>query len=336
MKRFFAMAIVVAAVLTSCVKNETFAPANEIHFKNFALSNKALVSAGAFDTNLTFGVFAHNGTDFSYIPNKEVEYKTSYWGFNPAIMWPTNNGTPIALDFFAYYPYNDNSGTEQVACDLAKGISITGANLGTTIGDQTDYLVAPVVPDQTVQASAVGVAFEHISSLLLFSAQDITQINELKNKVTVNSITIKNVSTSGDYANTAAGDVAGTWTAGAAGDLPKITLDASVATTAAELTTTTSNPVLVIPTTLTAATQTVDIVYSIAAYNYGGEDFPAQNNITASFDLKAGTIVAWEQGKKYVYTIKFNLTEELEIKFAPTVVDWTEGGAADLTVDKML
>ena len=161
-------------------------------------------------------------------------------------------------------------------------------------------------------------------------------IDELKEKVTINSITVKGVSTSGDYANTAAGAVAGTWTPAAAGNLPTITLDAPVELAGAALTTTTSNPVLVIPTTLTAATQTVDIVYSVDTYTYGGETFPAQNGLTASFDLKAGTIDAWEQGKKYVYTLKFNLTEELEIKFAPTVTDWTDGGSADLTVDVAL
>lgn len=333
MKKFLAMAIAVAAVLTGCVKNETFAPANEIQFKNFALSNKALVAAGAFNETLTFGVEMYKAADNNFWDEGEVKYKTSYWGFNPPKFWPTEAGTPVELNFFAYYPYGAT-----VACDTTKGISITGADLGTTIGSQTDYLLAPVAGPYKVQAAAVGVAFKHISSLLLFSAQDITQIPELKNKVTVNSITIKNVSTSGNYANTAAGTVAGTWTAGAVGNLPTITFDpaAAVELAGAALTTTANNPVLVVPTALTEGTQVVDIVYSVAAYTYGGQTFPAQNGLTASFDLKAGSIAAWEQGKKYVYTIKFNLTEQLEIKFAPTVTDWTEGGAADLTVDKML
>ena len=331
MKKFLAMAIAVAAVLTGCVKNETFAPANEIQFKNFALSNKALVAAGAFDTNLTFGVEMYKASDNSLWDKGEVEYKTSYWGFNPAKFWPTEAGAPVELNFFAYYPYGAT-----VACNTTTGISITGADLGTTIGSQTDYLLAPVAGPYKVQAAAVGVAFQHISSLLLFSAQDITLIDELKEKVTINSITVKGVSTSGNYANTAAGAVAGTWTPAAAGNLPTITLDAAVELAGAELTTTTSNPVLVVPTALTEGTQVVDIVYSVAAYTYGGQSFDAKPNQTATFNLKAGSIAEWEQGKKYVYTLKFNLTEELEIKFAPTVTDWTDGGSADLTVDVQL
>lgn len=331
MKKFLAMAIAVAAVLTGCVKNETFAPANEIQFKNFALSNKALVAAGAFDTNLTFGVEMYKASDNSLWDKGEVEYKTSYWGFNPAKFWPTEAGVPVELNFFAYYPYGAT-----VACNTTTGISITGADLGTTIGSQTDYLLAPVAGPYKVQAAAVGVAFQHISSLLLFSAQDITLIDDLKEKVTINSITVKGVSTSGNYANTAAGAVAGTWTPGAAGNLPTITLDAAVELAGAELTTTTSNPVLVVPTDLTEGTQVVDIVYSVAAYTYGGQSFDAKPNQTATFNLKAGSIAEWEQGKKYVYTLKFNLTEELEIKFAPTVTDWTDGGSADLTVDVQL
>lgn len=332
MKKFLAMAIAVAAVLTGCVKNETFAPANEIQFKNFALSNKALVADGVFDTNLTFGVKMYKADGNTLWDEGEVKYKdSSYWGFNPAKFWPTEAGAPVELNFFAYYPYGAT-----VACDTTKGISITGADLGTTIGYQTDYLLAPVAGPYKVQAAAVGVAFQHISSLLLFSAQDITQITELKEKVTINSITVKGVSTSGDYANTAAGAVAGTWTPATAGNLPTITLDAAVELAGAELTTTTNNPVLVVPTALTEGTQVVDIVYSVAAYTYGGQSFDAKPNQTATFNLKAGSIAEWEQGKKYVYTLKFNLTEELEIKFAPTVTDWTDGGSADLTVDVQL
>lgn len=332
MKKFLAMAIAVAAVLTGCVKNETFAPANEIQFKNFALSNKALVADGAFATTLTFGVEMYKAADNNLWDEGKVEYKdSSYWGFNPAKFWPTEAGTPVELNFFAYYPYGAT-----VACDTDKGISITGADLGTTIGNQTDYLLAPVAGPYKVQAAAVGVAFQHISSLLLFSAQDITLIEDLKEKVTINSITVKGVSTSGDYANKEADAVAGTWTPDTAGNLPTITLNAPVKLAGAALTTTASNPVLVVPTALTEGTQVVDIVYSVAAYTYGGQNFDAKPNQTTTVNLKAGSIDKWEQGKKYVYTIKFNLTEELEIKFAPTVTDWTAGGSEDLTVDVQL
>ena len=53
-------------------------------------------------------------------------------------------------------------------------------------------LVKAVEAEFGVSAAApVGVAFQHISSLLLFSAQDITLIDDLKEKVTINSITVK-------------------------------------------------------------------------------------------------------------------------------------------------
>ena len=338
MKKILAIAAVVAVALTSCVKNETFAPANEISFENFTLSSKALVNAGAFDIALTFGVFAtDNGTDFTFVDNDEVVYKTTYWGFNPAKYWPTNAGAPVDVDFYAYYPYNDNTGTEQVACDLTAGISITGADLGTTIGSQKDYLVAPVVVDKNVTNASAGVdvVFKHIASLILFSAEDVTEIAELQNLVTINSITIKQVSTSGDYANTAAGTVAGTWTPDTAADLDAIAVNKAVTTAGLELTSTTEKPVLVVPTDLTAATEQVVINYTIADYVYGGYNFTGTTT-NATFDLKAGAITKWEQGKKYVYNLKFKLTEELEITFNPTVTDWTDGGSADLEVNVAL
>lgn len=340
MKKILAIAAVVAVALTSCVKNETFAPANEISFENFTLSSKALVDAGAFKTTLTFGVFAtDNGTDFTFVDNGKVGYKTTYWGFTPdPVYWPTNAGAPVDVDFYAYYPYNDNTGTEQVACDLTKGISITDANLGTTIGDQKDYLVAPRVENKNVTNASAGVdvVFKHIASLILFSAQDVTEIAELQNKVTINSITIKKVSTSGDYANTAANTVAGTWTPDTAANLAAIAIDKPVTTAGlVELTSTTENPVLVVPNTLTAATEQVVVNYTIANYTYGGLNFPSTTK-ESTFDLKAGTITEWEQGKKYVYNLKFKLTEELEITFNPSVTDWTEGGSADLNVNVAL
>lgn len=339
MKKILAIAAVVAVALTSCVKNETFAPANEISFENFTLSSKALVDAGAFNTALTFGVFAtDNGTDFTFVDNDEVVYKTSFWGFNPAKYWPTNAGAPVDVDFYAYYPYNDNAGTEQVTCDLTAGISITDANLGTTIGSQKDYLVAPVVVDKNVTNASAGVdvVFKHIASLILFSAEDVTEITELQDLVTINSITIKQVSTSGDYANTAAATVAGTWTPDAAADLAAIAVNKPVTTAGlVELTSTIENPVLVVPNTLTAATEQVVINYTIADYVYGGYNFSGTTT-NATFDLKAGAIDEWEQGKKYVYNLKFKLTEELEITFNPSVTDWTDGGSADLEVNVAL
>lgn len=335
MKKILAIAAVVAVALTSCVKNETFAPANEISFENFTLSSKALVNAGAFNTALTFGVFAtDNGTDFTFVDNDEVVYKTSFWGFNPAKYWPTNAGAPVDVDFYAYYPYNDNTGTEQVTCDLTAGISITDANLGTTIGSQKDYLVAPVVVDKNVTNASAGVdvVFKHIASLILFSAEDVTEITELKNKVTINSITIKKVSTSGDYVNTAANTVAGTWAPDTADDLDPIAVNKLVTPAGLELTSTTENPVLVVPTTLTAATEQVVINYTIADYVYGGSPFTGTTT-NATFDLKGSTITQWEQGKKYVYNLKFKLTKELEITFNPTVTDWTDGGSENLEVN---
>lgn len=333
MKKFFAIATLVAVALTGCVKNEVITPnAGEIQFKNFSLSSKALVEAGAFDTNLTFGVEMLKAADDSAWDKGEVVYKTNYWGFNPAKYWPTENGTPIALNFYAYYPYG-----EDVTVVPANGVSFNNANLGYTIGSQTDYMLAPMAGPYQVMSNDVPVVFEHISSLLLFSAKDVTVFTELQNKVTVNSIKVQNISTTGSYANSFATDVAGTWTPGSTHDFEAITINKAVDTAGVvELTSNNSNPVLVVPTTLKnaneAGAQQVTVNYTVAAYNYGGTAF-AEQTFEKSFALKAGSIDKWEQGKKYVYTLSFSLSEELEITFAPTVADWEEGGSVDVTLD---
>ena len=323
MKKFLAMAIAVAAVLTGCVKNETFAPANEIQFKNFALSNKALVADGTFDTKLTFGVEMYKAADKSLWDKGEVVYKTSYWGFDDAKFWPTEAGSPVALNFFAYYPYG-----AAVACDTDKGITINNANIGKTDGTQVDYMIAKMAGPLSLQSAAVPVAFEHISSLLQFKAQDISVLNDLQGKVTIKGITVKQVSTSGKYVNTAANAVAGTWTADTAVDMDAIALTTLVKTTVVEL-----PSVMVVPNTLTG-NEIVEVVFDVAEYTYGDVVVPAQTGVTITKELKTATIDTWAQGKKYVYTLKFNLTkDQLEIKFAPTVTEWTDGGSDDLVHD---
>ena len=67
MKKFFAIATLVAVALTGCVKNEVITPnAGEIQFKNFTLSSKALILPAenaevAFPNDQTFGAIAYNG-----------------------------------------------------------------------------------------------------------------------------------------------------------------------------------------------------------------------------------------------------------------------------------
>lgn len=333
MKKILAIAVMAAAVLTSCVKNEIVSPAGEINFKDFMVSTKALVLPGEtgvanLPTTYTFGAFAlYTGTyesvtdetapDAIYVNDLEVAYKTSYWGFKEQPMyWPTN--TADKLDFYAYYPYN------KTVADWDKDnncVKLTAAALGTTLGDQTDWMIAAKEVGRSSDNGEVPVAFRHITSMLVFNAYDATPDTRYQNLVTIKKIEVKQAAYTGDYTNNA-------WTANSRADVVVYDEATGVAVplTTANVTTATSGALIVVPEDVQAATKFV-VTYDIAESADHVYEAAAGKTVEIAVNGLNGT---WEAGKKYVYTIKFDLVnganEHLqEIIFEqPTVSPWVE------------
>lgn len=334
MKKILAIAVMAAAMLTSCVKNEIVSPAGEINFKDFMVSTKALVLPGEtavanLPTTYTFGAFAlYTGTyegvtgetapDAIYVNDLEVAYKTSYWGFAAQPMyWPTNKADK--LDFYAYYPYN---ATVADWDDVNNCVKLTAADLGTTLGDQTDWMIAAKEVGRNSDNGEVPVAFRHITSMLVFNAYDATPDTRYQNLVTIKKIEVKQAAYTGDYTNNA-------WTANSRADVVVYDDATGVAvplTTPANVTTATSGALIVVPENVQAAT-TLVVTYDIA--ESADHVYEAATGKTVEIAVN-GLNGTWEAGKKYVYTIKFDLVnganEHLqEIIFEqPTVLPWVE------------
>lgn len=333
MKKILAIAVMAAAVLTSCVKNEIVSPAGEINFKDFMVSTKALVLPGEtgvanLPTTYTFGAFAlYTGTyesvtgetapDAIYINDLEVAYKTSYWGFAAQPMyWPTNKADK--LDFYAYYPYNAAVADWD---DVNNCVKLTAANLGTTLGDQTDWMIAAKEVGRNSDNGEVPVAFRHITSMLVFNTIDATPDTRYQNLVTIKKIDVVDAAYAGNYTNN-------TWTADGASRTTVAVMNHNhgVGTTTSNVTTATSGALIVVPEDVQAATKFV-VTYDIA--ESADHVYEAATGKTVEIAVN-GLNGTWEAGKKYVYTIKFDLVnganEHLqEIIFEqPTVSPWVE------------
>ena len=331
MKKLFAIAAVVAVALTSCVKNEVIEPAgNEITFKDFTLSSKALILPGAtaeeaLPTTCTFGAFAlYTGsyeavdTEATHIGNLEVSHNGTDWVYNTTQYWPTDESR--TLDFYAYYPYKADA-----TWNSAKNTpQLVGLELGTALNDQTDWMVSypSLGNNKTNAATGVKIVFKHITSMLVFKAADITPEARYQNLVKINKIVVKQAAYKGNY-HTA-------WhNQGERANVVVYNNDAGIAVDPAgvDVTSATSNALIVVPESVQADTE-FDVYYTIAE-SADRVIHPHSGKVTIK--TKALT-TTWEPGKKYVYTINFDLingtNENLtEIKFVPTVEEWAEVGA---------
>lgn len=346
MKKLFAIAALVAVALTSCVKNEVVTPTGEIAFRDYTLSTKALVLPGstaneALPTDCAFGAFAlYDGQyetvddehpvdadyatdDAIYVNGLRVSHDGTQWAYDEAQYWPTDKAP---LDFYAYYPYNATVASWDAVNNC---VALTAAELGTTLNDQTDWMVTAAAQDKTSDnaATGVGIVFNHITSMVVFKAIDVTEDTRYQELVTIKKIEVKQAAYKGNY-------TAAVWTADNASRQDVTVYNSSIAvplTTAADVTKATvdGGALIVVPETVQATTEfvvTYDLKESL------DHVIAPQTGKTATIQV-APLTTTWESGKKYVYTIKFNLVaggigggDEVlqEITFTPEVAPWDE------------
>lgn len=356
MKKFFAIAALVAVALTSCVENEVITPAGEIAFRDYTLSTKALVLPGstaneALPTDCAFGAFAlYDGQyetvddehpvdadyatdDAIYVNGLRVSHDGTQWAYEDAQYWPTDKAP---LDFYAYYPYNATVASWDAVNNC---VALTAAELGTTLNDQTDWMVTAAAEDKTSDnaATGVGIVFDHITSMVVFKAIDVTSEARYQNLITIKSIEVKQAAYAGNY-------TAATWTADNASRADVVVYNNAIAVptaAAADVTKATvdGGALIVVPETVQAATEFV-VTYDLKE---------SLDHVIAEQPGKTATIqvapltTTWEPGKKYVYTIKFDLVagsgvgggdDEVlkEITFVPEVAPWDEVAGGDYTI----
>lgn len=312
MKKILAIAVMAAAVLTSCVKNEIVSPAGEINFNAVNLKNtKAEVYgpiANATYPDEHFGVFAFPNLDptVKYMNNVEIQKVGTYWK-NAAqnYYWPKEDGN--SLDFVAYSPYVLDPCSGTVTATYDKGIAIDNFTTTAELGRQVDLMVSNVVEDQTAADGEVDVVFKHVLSQIRFTAAP-KEAGYTIGGITVNSVKFT-VKSQADYAQTG---TAVQWNAWSNHDVDLV-YEALNGGQSVDLTSTAAKeisvPLLIIPQNATQIT----VAYTI---NYGSGHL---ENCVATYTPAA----QWQMNKIYTYNLSIGLDE---IKFNPSVSPWDTTG----------
>ncbi len=342
-----------AALAAGCSKNEVLpvesAPA-EITYQT--LETKA---ASKFSTDEKFYSYAYflekdktwakNSADSkAYISNSLIEYvdANKYWkNAGVTYFWPKQG----SLTFFAWTDYTAAPAVSgcTISCSNTQGINTTG--YAVTSNQNKDLMVAEIAADQknnTVQydgwKEGVPTIFKHVLSNLVFKIQtdEATSGNTYEDGMfKLKSITLRNVSTKGDYAQGSPTASATPWSnQGTSSNLSAYSGDLlNVSREIRPINPTASDYYIVLPQTLPEPVATInddttaiEVVYTITT-NYTG--IPVTETVTVRKDLKSIYTENWVNGKKYTLNIILGVNE---ILWDPDVTDWTDGKAEDLTI----
>lgn len=330
----FAGAAVLA--LAACSKNEVVeTPDHAIGFSNYApkvvdgRADATFVNGNKLVSGQKFVVYGYNQKAASFattlkptfMPGVEVTYNGGNTlataennTYSPTRYWPKDEANN-KLAFYAYYPVST-----YVVPTVTEGLGSYAVTVDTNPSKNVDFLVADLVKDQayskTDNTGAVMLNFKHQLAKVQFLVN--TNVTDANTTVTLNSLTIKQLNTTGTLTPSYDSDngFATTWSAQATPvDFAIYSSDMVLSTTA--VTNDDAHTYLMVPQTLG------DDVVATVVYTYQtGNDEAVTNTV----DVKLNTIVSnnaaitsWEKNNYIVYTFTIGLQP---IKFAATVSAW--------------
>ena len=358
MKKIFAVAAAVIAFAACSNIDVVDRPATSpIDFNPNALLTKALILPSssmpdslAFPTSETFSVFAFaniTGTTNYGTPlmnDVEVAYHATTNGGD----WKSATGTYLwpatgSVDFYAYHPASLNAAFDSLI--NPKALEITGIELGTTVGNQIDPLVAATLNQLAASKPKVSLVFKHITSQIAVAAFDATETASLQGKISIEKVIFKNMKTSGDYTEgTTIGK--GAWSnINHITDFTSFSGSEVLATTESYLSAGSfsaaidnSAAFVVIPENIindNTNGQAIEVTYSIAAYTINGFDYPATPSQTVTIPIYGRVSnEKFENGKRYVFHLGISLDgANNEIMFSPVVEGWNTVDVNGIVVD---
>lgn len=342
MKRIILLAASAMAILAGCTRTEIRSIADEPQQITFrTIETKAAVDFLNTNTFYSYAWFLPSGETWAakyaeaqaYIPGALIAFNPTdkAWKADGATYyWPKQG----SLTFFAWTDNTDSPKQTLAGCAKDKGITFTAYSAFDN--KNKDLLVADIAKDMdgknnltTHQGWKPGVptVFHHVLSNLAFTIK--TNDDYAGATYSLKSITLKNISTKGDYVQgspdaTAAENV---WTGhGDVKAMPVFTSAAgqSVSSIAAELTPSADDFSIVLPQKFTDATPVIEIVYTITT-NYTGT--AVMETVIETKPLKDIYTEGWVSGKKYTLNIKLSLNE---ILWDPSVEAWEDGTVTDI------
>ena len=328
----FAGAAVLA--LAACSKNEVVETNDHaIGFSNYApkvvdgRADATFVNGNDLVSGQKFVVYGYNqkAADFSttlnptFMPGVEVTYnggntleKAGDNSYSPTRYWPKDEANN-KLAFYAYYPVST-----YVVPTVTAGLGSYTVTVDTDPSKNVDFLVADLVKDQayskTNKTGAVMLNFRHQLAKVQFLVN--TNVTDENTKVTLNSLTVKQVKTTGTLTPAYGTDFSTAWSGQATPTVFQVyRTDMSLDATA--VIKDTAHTYLMVPQTLG------DDVVATVVYTYQtGTDEAVTNTVDVKLnDIVSGdaAITSWEKNNYIVYTFTIGLQP---IKFAATVSAW--------------
>lgn len=344
MKRIILLAASAMAILAGCTRTEIRSIADEpqqITFRtietkaagDFDKGNKFISYAWFLEKDKTWDANSADGQ--AYISGAQIAFDNdanAWKASGKTYYWPKQG----SLTFFAWTDYTDAPEPTLAGCAKDKGITFTAYSAFDH--KNKDLLVADIAKDMDGKnnltthpgwQSGVPTVFHHVLSNLVFTIKTDGDYSAGAT-YSLNSITLKNISTKGDYAqgSPAATADADVWTGHAdPKEVPVFTAGAagqSITSTLTKLTPSTTDFSIVLPQKFTNATPVIEIVYTITT-NYTRT--AVMETVTETKPLKDIYTEGWVSGKKYTLNIKLSLNE---IYWDPSIEGWEDGAVTDI------
>lgn len=349
MKKVLMLLLAVSAFTLSCTNTELYGygegePARITYMPVNRKATKAIINSGAFPTAETFHSVAWTSkqdwsdtavlSDDKFIDD-EIFYdnENRIWVSEKEYYWPLD----YKVNFFAYYPDTLESGE----FFINKGVLCLKDFVVPPTMD-IDVLVADALLNASVDnndySDGVPTIFRHKLSKVQFRARLAENYREIAefDKIVINSISLYSINNKGDWSfNSTENNTFGEWTnqSGATtGSKPDFTVDnvssengqGTVVTSVTPVTV--GNEMVVMPQQMNADSKIVVdyTVYYSNNYSYSETSTIDMIEEFGTYDSAAGKMeYAWNINKYYIYTFKFDLTDDA-ISWAPEVIDWDQ------------
>ena len=342
MKKHVILAAAAILTLAACTKSETGPEGSSVSFQTVSYLSKAGITTTEFPQSESFGVFAWSaGTVGEYfMENETVSYDTEdkLWKPSTTYYWPKN----ATVDFISFYPARLSGLSVEPAKLTFNNINVWNAQQDILYADKAAGFSdnAGLVSQQLNASNGVPTIFRHALSkikvkvVLAYDHKEDPDGTVYDWEVTLNSLSISNVKTSGSVTLTLASSPAegiiewerpqgNVWTPDAAVNTPVNYLAIPQAMTALKAIDVIPET-FVVPQTLSTGGQKVNLTFSVKTKR-NGVDFLTEPNIAVSVDLVSTEIPAWEMNHSVAYTLNICPAGERELKpitFDPSVAQW--------------
>lgn len=350
MKKYFIIAAAALVALAACTKNEVATPdPQEISFKAVtAKATKAIINNAFYaPTDPAFGIWGlyqaeswaanHSssvwvGTDAS--TEAQITYQTDTWKNAAGVdYWPLSG----SIVFMGYTPYANVN--DKAAISVADNkVTLTVTDFQSSTGSYVDDLmwsdaVEKSKNDTNYDADGtnattydgVPVVFHHALSQIVVNAKTAEDYAAKGYTLTITGITM----TIDDKATlTVADDLSAaptvSWSEPATDVEPIILADGATALTTTYVQQ--GNAILVIPQTLTAEQDVLNVTYKLV---HNGVTSTVTKNISLTAGASDPLLTAFAANKKYNLNLLFTLDE---IKYSPDVTEWDDATTSEYDV----